>query len=178
VTVDDLLDLCRSFERSAFRLETLDRYSVSEEDEDYQRWSRGEAPPPIDGHPWFDGVIRAGTSAGKRWERTHVLRLPLTDYLRFELEYEYTCLQQAGDDCHILEVPDGNPLPVPAVDFWLFDDTLAVRMDYDPEGHLLACEQITDAATVGEFLRTRDTALSMAIPFPTWLTEAEEAGRL
>jgi hypothetical protein len=178
VTIDDLLDLCRSFERSAFRLETLDRYSVSEEDEDYQRWSRGEAPLPIEGHTWFDGVIRTGTSAGKHWQRAHVLRLPLTDYLRFELEYEYTRLEQAGDHCHILEVPDGNPLPVPAVDFWLFDDTLAVRMDYDPEGHLLACEQITDAATVGEFLRTRDTALSLAVPFPAWLTEAAEAGRL
>jgi hypothetical protein len=166
VTVDDLLDLCRSFERSAFRLETLDRYSVSEEDEDYQRWSRGEAPPPIDGHPRFDEVIRAGTSAGKRWERTHVLRMPLSDYLRFELEYEYTRLEQAGDHVHILEVPDGNPFPVPAVDFWLFDDTLAVRLDYDAESHLLACEQITTLPRSASFSGLVTRCCPWPPPFP------------
>jgi hypothetical protein len=33
VTLEELEDLCHTFERTAFRLETLDRYAVDVEDE-------------------------------------------------------------------------------------------------------------------------------------------------
>lgn len=177
MTSEEVRQLLRSFERSVFRLETLDRYNVGREGEDYQRWSRGEPPPPVDGHPWLE-LVREATSVGKRWERVHMIRLPLTDYLRFEFEYGYVLSEQVGERCHILEVPEGKPLPVPAVDFWLFDDELVVRMDYDAEGHVLDRVAVTDAGSVSEFRRTRDLALSFATPFPTWFTQAQGAGRI
>lgn len=175
---EEALELLRSAKRSIFRLETLDRYNVSEDDEDYRRWSRGEPPPPIDGHRWFDDVVRVETSAGKRWERVHMVRLPLTDYLRFECEYGYTRLEQAGERVHVLEVPEGEPLPLSPVDFWLFDDTLVLRVDYDAEGRDLGFVPMTDMAVVGEFRQTRDVALSLATPFPAWFRQAQGAGHI
>src|SRR5437764_486712 len=148
----DMDELLRS-SNQLFRLETLDRYRTGAEDEDYGRWSRGEPPPPVDGDPWFDKVVRATTLAGKQWRRVHMLRLPLTDYLRFELEYGYTRSEQAGERCYILEVPEGEPFPVALLDFWLFDDLLAVRMDYDAEGRIVDRVAVTDASTLNEFRR-------------------------
>jgi hypothetical protein len=178
VTTAEVLELLRSADRSVFRLETLDRYTVSAEDEDYQRWSRGESPPPIGGHPWFDDVVRAAAMAGKRWERVHVVRPPLSDYLRFEFEYGYTRSEQAGEGCHILEVAEGEHAPVPALDFWLVDDKAAVLMHYDAEGRVLDRELVTDPDAVGDLCRRRDLTLQLAVPFRVWLDRTEGAGRL
>lgn len=46
------------------------------------------------------------------------------------------------------------------------------------EGHVLGRVPATDAATVGEFCETRDVALSLATPFPAWLSQAQAAGRI
>lgn len=173
----DMDELLRSSDQ-LFRLETLDRYSTGAEDEDYGRWSRGEPQPPVDGDPWFDKVVRATTLAGKQWRRVHMLRLPLTDYLRFELEYGYTRSEQAGERVYILEVAQGAPLPLPPVDFWLFGDDVAVRMDYDSDGSVLDRVLVTDRSTVEQFRRRRDLALSRATPFPAWFGQAQEAGLL
>src|SRR5467141_609092 len=102
----ELEDLFRSFRRSVFRLETLDDYSEGLEDEGYRSWSHGNAPPPIDGHWWYDHIVRGATSRQKRWDRVHMLRQPLSlcDYLRYSFEYGYTRSDQAGERCHILEV--------------------------------------------------------------------------
>jgi hypothetical protein len=107
-----------------------------------------------------------------------VIRLPLTEYLRFELGYGYPSLEKAGDHVKILEVPEGEPPPVPMVDFWLFDDRLPVRMDYDDEGHLLEAVEITDPAAVEECRQVRDLALSLAIPYAVWFPRAREAGQI
>jgi hypothetical protein len=177
VTAEEVLDLLRSAKRSVFRLETLDRYTVSAEDEDYRRWSRGQPPPPIGGHPWFDDVVRAATHAGKRWERVHVVRPPLSDYLRFEFEYEYTRSEQAGEDCRILEVAEGDHAPVPVLDFWLVDDKAAVLMHYDAEGRVLDRELVIDADAVEDLGRRRDLTLKLAVPFRVWLDRTEGVGR-
>src|ERR1700731_4082201 len=50
-----------SFPRSVFRLETLDDYSEGLEDEEYRSWSHANAPPPIDGHWWYDHIVRGAT---------------------------------------------------------------------------------------------------------------------
>jgi hypothetical protein len=175
MTPEEIRELFRSFERSVFRLETLDRYAVPDDNVDYRRWRQGEPAPPIDGHPWLE-LVRAATSTGKRWERVHTIRLPLTDYLRFELEYGYPLSEQVGERCYVLEVPEGDPLPVPPVDFWLFDDKLVLRMDYDAEGRILERVPLTDIPTVSEFRRRRELALSLATPFSVWLSQAQGAG--
>ena len=166
----DLEDLLRSFRRSAFRLETLDDYSEGLEDEEYRSWSHGNAAPPIDGHWWYDGIVRAATSGNKRWDRVHMLRRSpaLGDYLRYWFEYGYTRGQQAGECCHILEVPEGRSLPLPKEDFWLFDDEFGVVLNYDAQGRWRGAELVTYPPAVEELRRRRDVALALAVPFASW----------
>jgi hypothetical protein len=166
----ELEDLFRSFRRSIFRLETLDDYSEGLEDEDYRSWSHGNAPPTIHGHWWYDGIVRAATSRQKRWDRVHMLRQPvmLGDYLRYSFEYGYTRSEQAGERCHILEVPEHRSLPLPKEDFWLFDDELGVVLDFDAQGRWMGAELVTYRPAVAELCRRRDIALALSVPFQTW----------
>jgi hypothetical protein len=174
VAPGELEDLFRSFRRSVFRLETLDDYSEGLEDEEYRSWSHGNAPPPIDGHWWYDGIVRAATSEGKRWDRVHMLRQSpaLGDYLRYSFEYGYTRSDQAGERCHILEVPEGRSLPLPREDFWLFDDEFGVVLDFDAEGRWREAELVTYPPAVNELRRRRDVALALAAPFGCWRSRA------
>jgi hypothetical protein len=174
VAPGELEDLFRSFRRSVFRLETLDDYSEGLEDEEYRSWSHGNAPPPIDGHWWYDGIVRAATSEGKRWDRVHMLRQSpaLGDYLRYSFEYGYTRSDQAGERCHILEVPEGRSLPLPREDFWLFDDEFGVVLDFDAEGRWREAELVTYPPAVNELRRRRDVALALAVPFGCWRSRA------
>jgi hypothetical protein len=166
----ELEDLFRSFRRSVFRLETLDDYSEGLEDEDYRSWSHGNAPPPIDGHWWYDGIVRAATSGDKRWDRVHMLRQApaLGDYLRYSFEYGYTRSEQAGERCHILEVPEGRSLPLPREDFCVFDDEFGVVLNFDAQGRWRGAELVTYPPAVEELRRRRDIALALAVPFASW----------
>ena len=166
----ELEDLFRSFRRSVFRLETLDDYSEGLEDEEYRSWSHGNAPPPIDGHWWYDGIVRAATSGEKRWDRVHMLRQApaLGDYLRYSFEFGYTRSEQAGEQCHILEVPEARSLPLPKEDFWLFDDEFGVVLNFDAQGRWRGAELVTYPPAVEELRRRRDVALALAVPFASW----------
>jgi hypothetical protein len=166
----ELEDLLRSCSRSVFRLETLEDYSEGLEDEDYRSWSHGNAPPPIDGHWWYDGIVRAATSGRRRWDRVHMLRQPLDlgDYLRYSFEYDYTRSEEAGQCCHVLEVPEGRSLPLPSEDFWLFDDEFGVVLDLDAQGRWKRADLVTYPPAVNELRRRRDIALALAVPFRAW----------
>src|SRR6266568_97720 len=79
--------LFATFERTARRLATRDRYSVPAEQEPFQRFLGGLRDDPdyrARREPWFASV-RTVTAARKRRQRVRVVPEPLTDYLRFEL---------------------------------------------------------------------------------------------
>ncbi|WP_187369578.1 DUF6879 family protein [Fodinicola acaciae] len=69
-----------------------------------------------------DVRVRGYRQSGKWIGRVHVIRRPLTDYLRFELAaYRYNVA--AGEDVRILDVTDRPNPGLPDQDFWMFDET-------------------------------------------------------
>ncbi|MCI0689628.1 MAG: hypothetical protein L0Y54_20695 [Sporichthyaceae bacterium] len=109
--------------RSAFRLELLDQYEVESDGEDLARFLRGEeGPTPERKQPWLDRLV-ADRVAGILNHRVHVLRTPLTDYLRFECEWGYAPNVAAGDDVRIVDLAErAAPAGLTDHDFWLIDD--------------------------------------------------------
>jgi hypothetical protein len=92
-----------------------------------------------------------------------MLHRPLTDYLRYEFAvYRYTVA--AGEDIRILDVTDRPDLGLPHQDFWLFDDTSVVRMDYDDHGRQVGRELLEDADPAPYAERKR-LAIAHAQPF-------------
>ncbi|MEZ7003805.1 DUF6879 family protein [Streptomyces sp. AD55] len=155
--------LFETFERTAFRLETLAEYDVEEEREEIARFLAGEdMGPEWDDNPW----VRSMTDNGKQVSRVHVLRSPLTDYLRYELA-AYPGNIKAGESIGIIDLAEQNVDGLPEHDFWLFDDRDVYRMHYTTEGRFLGGE-LLPADRLPEYREYRDLALSRAVPFATY----------
>lgn len=132
-----------SYGREAFRLETRSVYSVGDEQAEFQKFlATGELHIPDD-DSWLTR-IRAFRSSGRWIGRVHVIRQPLTDYLRYEFAvYRHTV--QAGEEVRILDLTGRSDPGLPEEDFWLFDDTAVVRMDYRPDGTQIGRELLENA---------------------------------
>lgn len=139
-----LLEAFDTAQRAIFRLETR-RFYVG--DPNYARFVAGE--------PWQDtaskdhwcDLVRRRTADGVVMRRVHLVRRPLSDYVRFRLQWSNPRNIDAGEDCRIAE---GGPWEAP--DFWLFDDSAAWLMRYDADGSLIA----VDAAPVDVVDRCRE----------------------
>jgi hypothetical protein len=163
------------FERSAFRLETRQVYSVPQEAENLQRYLAGERLPAHHRSAWMDRVT-GYVSTGRAISRVHVVERPLTDYLRFEFEWYYTFHVTVGEDIRILDLT-GKPNPgLPDEDFWMFDDCKVVRMMYRENGTQIGRELI-ESPELGAYIGYRDMAMREAVPFREYWAELRRSAR-
>jgi len=155
-----------SFEREAFRLETLDDYSKSGNVDAYRMFLAGE-PQPDDYNAGWVEELRSHTGRGKRVYRVHVLSRPLTDYLRFELGWGYRKNTTGGEEFFILDIT-GKPNPLEGIpDFWFFDSSSVAVMRYDEDGKYLGSD-VLPPGRAAAFTVYRDKALAHAEPFSAW----------
>lgn len=155
-----------AFEDYAFRLETLPVYGVASEDEEFRRFLAGEPRPDkeLADSPWLHRV-RGFTGSGRRVQRVHVVTPPLSDYLRYEMEWGYDFNIVAGEDVRIIETESPSDLPFAAnEDFWLFDDKHVVLMRYEPDGTQIDRLLLEDV-DVADYVACKDTAMRMATPY-------------
>jgi hypothetical protein len=161
-----------SFERSAWRLELHPVYTMPQEQEAIARFRAGERLPSSHRTAWMDRV--AGyVSSGRTIGRVHVVRRPLSEYLRFEFEWYYRHHVKAGEDIRILDVTDAAVGGLPDHDFWMFDDRRVVKMLYRPDRTQLG-RYLIDQPDTGEYARYREIALANSLPFTRYLSEHEE----
>jgi hypothetical protein len=151
--------LFRSFEHTAFRLETRDQYRSTIELQALSQFVAGE-PVDLD---WFQDwltLIREATAEGRRFTRVRVVSMPLTDYSRFGV----FCSQRtnaAGEDIRYLRRGDAAGLP--DYDYWLFDSSRLLRMHFDDEENFLGGELIEDPAVIVQHSYWRDAAWHRAV---------------
>ena len=93
----------------------------------------------------------------------HVIREPLTDYLRYELGWSYPPNVEAGEDIRILVAHAGSwPMSargeiLPELkDYWLFDSSDLWVMEYGDDGAFLSIEQVTEPAMIVTAVRAVD----------------------
>ena len=157
----DLAALFRNFRRSAFRLETLERYTVPQEAEWFATWRRTGRLPELtpDNDSWLR-MVRDHTRAGRVMQRVRVVSTPLTDYERFELALFPPSLE-AGEDIRVIS---RSTVRI-SEDFWLFDSQTAVMLRYDPAGRFLSAEPGQPSLCQ----RRCDEALAQSIPLKEYL---------
>ncbi|MFE0688801.1 DUF6879 family protein [Streptomyces xiamenensis] len=160
LTGTDFGQLFKDFKRTAFRLETLSVYDVAEEQEEFAAFLAGE---PMD-DSWYDSPwVRSMTDLGKELSRVHVLRSPLTDYLRYELA-AYPGNITAGENIGIIDLARQEVSGLPDHDFWLFDDAEVYRMHYTDGGQFIGAE-LLPADAVARYQGYREIARKHAVPF-------------
>ena len=144
-------------------------YTVPQEAEPFARFLSGERLPPDDRSAWMDRVA-AHRSMGRTIGRVHVVRRPLSDYLRFEFDRYYRFHVQVGEDIRILDLTSRDDPGLPEDDFWIFDEAKTVRMMYRPDGTQIGRE-LLDEPDIAAFLGYRDVALRDAVPFTDYWAE-------
>ncbi len=153
----------RDFQRSAFRLELHPIYTMPGEADELRRFRASEKPPADYHYGWLDTVADA-IRAGKTMRRVRVVRRPLPDYIWYEFEWGFVYNVAAGEDIRVLDLTDQPALELPDHDFWLFDESIVVKMLYRPDGTQIGRELVEHPDT-DAYLRCRDAAWQSAVPF-------------
>lgn len=166
---EEFARLFTSFEHTAYRLETLQRYDVTYEDEPYRAFMAGESRPSDPSKAQWTGMIREAVAAGKVFRRVHVVIEPLTDYLRYETEWSYEPNVAAGEDIRILATGPGQWPDSPRHDYWLFDSRDLWIMTYDDNGKFLFTERVAEPAEIVQHSYWRDAALHLAMPYHSYM---------
>ena len=155
-------ELFQSIERSWFRLETLQVYTVAYEADRVAAFLAGERVDLTPG-PWQE-MIRRHRAAGRQLARVHIVEEPLSDYIRYELAI-YPRALAAGEDVRIIPTRRGAwPPGLPHKDFWILDDAVW-RMDYDDDGRFTAMVLIDDPAVAARYHAWRDAAHAASVPY-------------
>ena len=99
------------FRFSCFRVETSPSYGGSGEDSSLAAFLAGGNPPPDAERRDWTRLAQAAAQHGRSMSRVHVVREPLTDYLRFEIGWSYPQSVAAGEDVRILPLVDTGQWP-------------------------------------------------------------------
>ena len=150
------------YARTAWRFETQPTYTMSGEQDSLRRWRSGE-PRPAEHNAGWHKTVRAAVAAGKTIGRVRVVRQPLTEYQRYQFDWGIPGNIEAGEDIRVLDLTDSE-LDLPSHDFWLFDSSLVVDLNFNPDGTLLDVDQ-RENPDLGMYLRWQQTALKYAVPF-------------
>jgi len=166
-------DACfTNFSKSAFRLETFPEYRVGGADAElYNKFSQGE---PWQG-PIFEDwarLIASHTTAGREFVVARVLSEPLSNYLRFEIEWGYCYFSTVGQDTRII-LPsrlDTLFLPSATFDYWMFDDNKVVFMEYGSDGSYKGARYVQNHDSITEFVTLKGRALAASISLREFLS--------
>jgi hypothetical protein len=151
-------------QRELFRLEVLDAYDVATDGGDFARYVAGErGPDPARKGPWLQR-LREDAARGLHNSRVHVVRSPLNDYLRYEMEWGYLPNSEAGEDIRILDLAETSAPRLPDHDFWLMDRNTAVIMRYDDAGRFLGAH-VAPRRRLWSYQRAAEMAWDAAVPF-------------
>lgn len=138
-----------------------DRYDESDESGSLAKYLAGEPDDLPWMQEWLD-LVRDATAAGRQFARVRVVSVPLTDYSRFGL----WCAQfanDAGEGIRYLPREQADAAGLPTHDYWLFDSTTLVRMNFDENDAFLGSALIDDPAEVVQHNYWRDAAWHHAI---------------
>ncbi|MGY0024010.1 DUF6879 family protein [Streptomyces sp. YJ-C3] len=155
-----------SFQHEAWRLETLPEYRVPQETEEIEAFLAGERLDPHAYSNEYTDDLKRLRQEGRSKGRVHIVTRPLSDYLRYEFMY-YRPHAWAGEDIRILDVTD-RPNPLAGIqDFWMFDRSEIVLMNYESDGTQINREVFE--GDIAPFLEYQRIALAESVPFEEYV---------
>ena len=172
------------FERAEvniFRLETLQCYGNAGEDPARAAFETGKPHLITPAKREWITLVRDRIAAGCTMQRVHVVKEPITEYLRFELTWSYQPNVAAGEDIQIVSVTPGCPWPgglLERTDFWMFDYSVLYALRYDRDGSWIATEQVTEESAIQRARRWRETALQLAMPWQRYIALCPELAQI
>lgn len=166
---DDVERMFESFARSAFRVETLPFYAEESNLDALEHFvATGELIQFDELEDWLR-LLADHRAAGRSIRRVHTVRLPLTEYLRWELT------SQSQDDREETRVLDLGEYPELAEveelgDAWIFDDRVGARLCYDDDAAFTHVERLADDE-LRAYRSWRERAWKAAVPVGDFMAD-------
>ncbi|MFE2261578.1 DUF6879 family protein [Streptomyces griseosporeus] len=168
IGLDEFENLFRTFQHTAWRLETRRRYASDEVTDTYRQFLETGAAQWDPDDPYCE-LIRPQTAQGKRVERVRIVDEPPTTGQLYLLDNARRN-SALGEDIRILRRSDAERMQLPADDYWLFDSRLIARLRFDDD-QLVDVELITEPAEVVRCSAIRDAAWHHAVPYERFAAE-------
>lgn len=162
--------LFSAFTHTAYRLEVRRAYGILDEDRPFQQYLTGEDPGIDWLRPWLV-LMAEQTGQGKRVERVRVVDDPPSAYLRWEIENTPHNLD-AGEDIRYLFRDTARRLRLSEYDYWIFDDSLLVLLEFDDLDRFLGFRTTRNRTVIDEHRRLQTCAWRKALTYKQYVTEA------
>ncbi|MGW0706684.1 DUF6879 family protein [Streptomyces sp. NPDC002643] len=160
-----------AYERDAWRFEAQPTYTMPREAENIARFLRGE-PKPLEHNVRWHERVRGHVASGRTIGRVRIVRQPLTDYQRYQFAWGIPGNIKAGEEIRILDVTRYDyDLPLSETDWWMFDETRIVHLNFRPDGTQINRELFTGDIT--PYLEWQRIAVASSVPFAEYVKQFE-----
>lgn len=156
LTIDEFRARPLDFERSAFRFDTLPHYAGDSERAGLALFLSGQKKPERHNANTHDTVRRA-IADGKSWTKVKLVRRPFSDYTRYSLEWIIPGNAAAGWEHRIIDATERD-FDLPDFDFWLYDDSTVIVVNYDQDG-VPESADLTEGDDVEQYRQWWDIAM-------------------
>lgn len=171
--LDDIFErLWAGLQSDFFKLETLQKYAMDTEDEVYKAFKAGDTEKV---NKLFRDMLSSetdDTNSSVKSSRIHIVTLPLSEYLMFEIE-SYKVSEELGESIYLVEQSAAmaalNNIGVPIKDFLMFDEKAVILHTFDDEGNLQYSELIGDQEEVSKYIQVRRVLEGISVPFREFL---------
>lgn len=166
LTLEELYELVETCRESVFRLEALQEYNVPGDRERYEAFRETRTVPE---RPTSRShrITRELVDAGKRLVRVHVVDVPLTSYMEYELA-AYSENIDAGEDVRITDRAAHPGLTELTEEFMLIDDEtdqpVVVWYDWSSDGQIHGWDRSDDSDDIARCRARRDLAVVHSVP--------------
>lgn len=151
------------------RVQTLDRYGVPSDGDDFHRYLAGaELPTSPAKQAWLD-KLRADADRGRIRRNVHIVREPLTDYLCYQFEWGYAYNVEAGQDIRVLSVEQAPAAArvIDVGDFTVVERKDVVHSRYGADGSFAGAVQ-AGSDVAGGYAALAELVWELATPFTGW----------
>lgn len=179
MSIDEFSAAFHTFDKSAFRLETLPTYTVSHEDKRFGAYRAGEKQPPFKAEKW-KATIKKATESGKSFEVIRLVPKPYTEYFCFEVDWAYCEYRKDGQATKLIlpEAITPKIMDFIGADFWLFDDKWAIVIKYDKIGDLLGFFRVEEENLIQTLRNVRDESRRQCISLDEFLGNHYRSDRI
>jgi hypothetical protein len=164
----------RSASISVFRLEAKPEYKVPGEADLIAKWKKGEPDlgANAEWQKWV-GSLKKAKAKKLQVKRVRVVPKTFTDYIRFEVALWQKYSAKNGEQIFFIGADAYktiiNECGFNSKDFWLFDDTTLLIMNYGTAGQFIGEILIADNGMVNRYRQLKDKLFKAAVPMEAYL---------
>ena len=155
-----------------FRLESLPVYNVPEDMKIFEEWKKTKKFSANSYEEWLQKLEKT-KERGVVMQRVRVAQLPLSDYLKYEVDFWKNNSIKAGEQISFIEKEKYQKLleglDFKQEDFWMFDDKLVIIFHYSENGNLLNEELVTDPVLVNRHVQLKKALLENSMDMTPFL---------